>query len=156
MQSKKELPQYQNHAVVSAIRVASIHSDADGRWLITPVLIDVPPFEVGAEYVQKHNPVAGGYYVTGADGEGFIPASAFERDHTLISTGTQLTDAQAARLFALCGEIASIRSTIPMLPAGVDSRDMDFEIARDLRETLATYTATFVELGDILATVVRK
>lgn len=43
------------------------------------------PFEVSREYLDKHQPEAGGYYVRYADGyESFSPASAFEKGYTRI------------------------------------------------------------------------
>lgn len=42
-------------------------------------------FTLPVEYLQKHNPVAGGYYVVYDDGyKSFSPAAAFEEGYALI------------------------------------------------------------------------
>lgn len=46
---------------------------------------DYPSFTVSAEYMAKHKPVVGGYFVVYEDGyESFSPAKAFEEGYTLI------------------------------------------------------------------------
>ena len=46
---------------------------------------NIPSFTVSAEYLAKHKPVIGGYFVVYADGyESFSPAQAFEEGYTRI------------------------------------------------------------------------
>lgn len=53
------------------------------RTIIVPVEQGYAPFFVDEEYVRKHNPVAGGYYVVYEDGyKSWSPADAFEKGYT--------------------------------------------------------------------------
>ena len=59
----------------------------DGRegLLIHPTEEGYIPFMVDAEYVRKHNPQIGGYYVVYEDGyKSFSPAKAFEEGYSPI------------------------------------------------------------------------
>jgi hypothetical protein len=57
----------------------------DGGTTIVPADLGYVPFRVDAEYVRKHNPQAGGYYVVYQDGyKSFSPADAFEGGYTRI------------------------------------------------------------------------
>ena len=78
-----------------ALKIAKIESDIDlanaesrettgGAW-IAPADDGYGRFHVGAEYVRKHNPQVGGYYVVHEDGyKSFSPADAFEGGYTRI------------------------------------------------------------------------
>jgi hypothetical protein len=56
-----------------------------GSGLITPEDSRYASFWVDQEYMYKHKPVAGGYYVVYKDGyKSFSPAAAFEEGYTLI------------------------------------------------------------------------
>lgn len=58
--------------------------DAPGA-LITPAEEGYAPFRVSEEYIVKHNPQIGGYYVVYADGyESWSPAAAFEEGYTRV------------------------------------------------------------------------
>jgi hypothetical protein len=53
---------------------------------ITPEGFELPSFVVSGEFMSKHKPVAGGYFVVYEDGyESFSPAQAFEEGYTLIA-----------------------------------------------------------------------
>jgi hypothetical protein len=53
--------------------------------VITPEGAEFPSFTVDAEYIRKHKPLVGGYFVLYADGyESFSPAAAFEEGYTRI------------------------------------------------------------------------
>lgn len=90
-----ELPKYVCHKEVHALKIDAIHLDVDaalvenretdGSAFIYPEDKRYSPFTVDAQYVRKHNPVSGGYYVVYADGyKSFSPAEAFEDGYTLI------------------------------------------------------------------------
>ena len=90
-----EMPRYQSHKKVCALKIAAIEFDADiareddretdGSAIITPAEKGYAPFRVDAAYVQKHTPKAGGYYVVYDDGyKSWSPADAFEGGYTLI------------------------------------------------------------------------
>ena len=84
------LPLYQCHKQVRACKIERVHhaygADATGdQCWITPQNPDLEPMPVGNEYVQKHQPKVGGYYLLYADGyESFSPAGAFEAGYSLI------------------------------------------------------------------------
>jgi hypothetical protein len=83
-----EMPKYKSHKEVWALKINSIFKDggeADGSAIITPEEEGYAPFKVDADYLQKHNPQVGGYYVVYKDGyKSFSPAEAFEEGNTLI------------------------------------------------------------------------
>jgi hypothetical protein len=59
--------------------------ETDGSATITPEEDRYAPFKVDANYVHKHKPEAGGYYVVYADGyKSFSPAKAFEDGYSLV------------------------------------------------------------------------
>lgn len=77
---QRELPKYQSHKQVWGLKIKSI----DGQT-ITPHEEGYAPFGVSAEYLEKHKPEAGGYYVVYEGGyKSFSPADAFESGNTLI------------------------------------------------------------------------
>ena len=56
-----------------------------GDW-ITPEDTKYAPFKVGLEYMHKHKPYVGGYYVVYADGyKSFSPADVFENGYTKLN-----------------------------------------------------------------------
>lgn len=88
-----EMPKYRCHKVVHALKIAAIvvrsHTvngvEQDGSAIITPVEKGYAPFKVDREFVVKHGPEPGGYYVVYADGyKSFSPAKAFEEGYTRI------------------------------------------------------------------------
>lgn len=90
-----EMPRYRCHKEVWALHIRSIAFDrdaaqsenreTDGSAIITPQDSAYAPFKVDAEYVHKHKPEAGGYYVVYADGyKSYSPAKAFEDGYSRI------------------------------------------------------------------------
>lgn len=84
----REMPKYRCHKEVHALKIAHIaawQTDVGGG-ILTPAEPGYAPFSVSAEYMNKHNPQVGGYYVVYKDGyKSFSPADAFEEGYTLIS-----------------------------------------------------------------------
>ena len=86
------LPRYKCHKEVRALKIASVHraskfapDAAVGRLFISPEDERFESVEVSEEYVEKHNPQVGGYYVVYEDGyKSYSPAKAFEEGYTLI------------------------------------------------------------------------
>lgn len=89
MSSAREMPQYQSHKKVWALKIKQVElRPADGH-IIHPADEGYGPFEVSDEYVQKHNPQAGGYYVVYADGyTSWSPAEAFESGYARAKLNT--------------------------------------------------------------------
>jgi hypothetical protein len=88
-----ELPKYRCHKEVWALKIKQvIPSSKAGTGYLNPhtvrlVFEDERYFgwEMSEEYVRKHEPKAGGYWVRYADGyESWSPAEAFESGYTLI------------------------------------------------------------------------
>lgn len=90
-----EMPKYRCHKEVWALKIKTIEFDSDkakaegretdGSATITPAEEGYAPFRVGHDYVYKHKPTVGGYYVVYADGyKSFSPAEAFEGGYSRI------------------------------------------------------------------------
>ena len=80
----RELPKYQCHKQVWALKIRDMTMTPRG-YMIIPFEPNYPPFEVSKEWVEKHQPKVGGYWVQYEDGyTSFSPAEAFEAGYTLI------------------------------------------------------------------------
>jgi hypothetical protein len=86
-----EMPRYKCHKEVWALKIAKIehtgspNQESDGSMMITPEDAGFAAFRVDHEYVRKHKPQAGGYYVVYKDGyKSFSPAEAFEDGYLRI------------------------------------------------------------------------
>lgn len=80
------MPLYRCHKEVWALRLSGVGPliYEDGSAFLYP--FDEAPFKVSAEYMEKHKPHAGGFYVVYKDGyESFSPAEAFEDGYTLVT-----------------------------------------------------------------------
>lgn len=91
MKASAEMPRYRCHKVVRALKIAKVHSvDSIGSedrhtWIITPEDSVFATFYVPNDYIEKHNPQTGGYYVRYSDGYiSYSPANAFEEGYTKI------------------------------------------------------------------------
>jgi len=90
-----EMPKYKSYKVVHALKIKSIELDIDranregkdthgGAYIIAEEE-DFAEIMVDAEYVKKHNPKVGGYYVVYDGGyKSWSPADAFEGGYTKI------------------------------------------------------------------------
>lgn len=88
-----EMPKYQCHKKVWALKIASVVRDADiaegretdGSAMLSFEEEDYGDRRVGADYVHKHDPMPGGYFVVYEDGyESWSPGEDFERGYALI------------------------------------------------------------------------
>lgn len=96
MTASREMPKYQCHKQVWALKIKEIahkpNPDTTGcsgassyGATITPVDDGYGPFDVSPEYVNKHNPQAGGIYVVYEDGyESYSPAAAFGAGYSIM------------------------------------------------------------------------
>ena len=67
--------------------------ETDGSATITPEEDGYAPFKVDCDYVRKHQPKAGGYFVVYKDGyKSWSPAEAFEDGYTKIDSCVWLPD----------------------------------------------------------------
>ena len=88
MEYYRELPSWKCHKEVWAIKIKEVQRDAEfgGTAVIVPDEPGFGPFPVGHDYLAKHKPKAGGYYVQYKDGyESFSPADAFEGGYTRLT-----------------------------------------------------------------------
>ena len=92
MCTSREMPRYTCHKQVWALKIKSIKRDgedenreSDGSAMIIPEEDGYAPFKVDSDYMSKHKPQVGGYYVVYKDGyKSFSPAEAFEDGYTKI------------------------------------------------------------------------
>ena len=88
----REMPKYLCHKTVWALKIGRLaksnegeNTEWDGKWIITPDNKEFGSFEVEYDYVKKHNPQVGGYYVVYKGGyQSFSPAEDFESGYDLI------------------------------------------------------------------------
>jgi len=88
METQAELPVYQCHKRVWALKIKGIIQERriDGDCWIIPENEKYGHIKVSHEYMAKHNPQAGGYYIVYKDGyKSYSPAEAFEGGYTLVS-----------------------------------------------------------------------
>lgn len=87
----REMPRYQCHKQVWALKIASLESvkDADGfeagngDIILTPADKGYAPFVIHRDYCARHKPEIGGYYVVYDDGyKSYSPADVFEAGYT--------------------------------------------------------------------------
>lgn len=146
------LPQWKCHKVVEASKVELIEQGTEpdpirfpnGSWLLS--LEGVPGcIEVAHEWVQKHNPQVGGYFVRYADGyTSYSPAPAFEDGYARLPGGLdglkpyqQRVVIEAAELEPRLEQLTTFlgTETFEALPAD------EAEDLRDQHDAMADYLA---------------
>lgn len=76
IRAKSELPRYGYHKVVQAVKIEKVKTNLNGAFITGE---GFGRFFVSHDYMLRHDPVAGGYYVRYDDGyESFLPAKVFE------------------------------------------------------------------------------
>ena len=98
MSGQIEMPKYKSHKEVWALKIKSVDATT-----VTPEDAGYAPFEVPEQYIAKHDPKAGGYYVVYEDGyQSFSPAEAFESGYTAAAPASPaasvMTDAQITEM----------------------------------------------------------
>jgi hypothetical protein len=97
-QTSREMPRYRCHKEVWALKIKAIEvhrptveeldrilngGEESPAATITPEETGYAPFPVSNEYMRKHDPKVGGYYVVYKDGyKSFSPAVSFEEGYT--------------------------------------------------------------------------
>jgi hypothetical protein len=81
------LPRWKCHKEVEAFKIARVWMDENtGIWYLFSGESGIGPVIVSNEYIQRHKPELGGYYVRYPDGyESFSPTKAFEEGYTLLT-----------------------------------------------------------------------
>ena len=91
-----EMLKYRSHKEVWGLKIADVKKDSDiaakegretdGSAILTFENDRYAQIRVSHEYVQKHNPRSGGYYVIYKDGyKSWSPAEAFESGYSKIT-----------------------------------------------------------------------
>lgn len=91
-EAERAMPKYQSHKQVWALKIAdltkpalAVNEEWDGTMYIHPEENGYAPFPVSGDYMRKHEPKVGGYYVVYADGyKSWSPAEAFESGYTRL------------------------------------------------------------------------
>jgi len=84
-QPQREMPRYKCHKEVWALKIAEMAIGENEESSLLEVEEGYGPIEVSADYMAKHQPRIGGYYVVYKDGyKSFSPAEAFEEGYTRI------------------------------------------------------------------------
>jgi hypothetical protein len=85
-EAPREMPRYKCHKEVHALKIAEIgECSNDGVVIITPADDGYAPFHVDRDYINRHHPKVGGYYVVYKDGyKSYSPPEAFEEGYTRI------------------------------------------------------------------------
>ena len=79
------MPKYRCHKEVHALKILSIDILDNGDAIIMPEEDGYASFQVPVEYVEKHKPEVGGYYVVYEGGyKSWSPAEPFESGYTRI------------------------------------------------------------------------
>lgn len=82
---EKELPKYVCHKEVRALKIQAVVRSG-GKYTLHFVEPGYDPIEVHENFIDRHGPRAGGYYVVYKDGyASFSPALAFEEGYTAVS-----------------------------------------------------------------------
>ena len=83
----QEMPKYRCHKVVHALKIERLEvpDDPSLGLLVVPADEGFAPFHVDVEWVGRHTPEAGGYYVVYEDGyTSFSPGVPFENGYTRL------------------------------------------------------------------------
>jgi hypothetical protein len=89
MTAEAEMPKYRCHKVVHALKISEVKAKVDTTYGVSaPVLVvedeGFEPIPVTKEWVEKHKPMPGGYYVVYSDSyTSYSPEKAFEDGYTL-------------------------------------------------------------------------
>jgi hypothetical protein len=85
MSDSMEMPKYQSHKKVWALKIGAISVHADGSYGIHPESPLYGEITVSSEWLLARKAYVGGYYVVYDDGyQSFSPAGVFEAGYTLI------------------------------------------------------------------------
>ena len=79
----RQYPQYQSHKTVGVLKIWAVQYSSPPQLL--PCDQDYPPIEVSQEWLKRHQPQAGGYFVVYENGyASYTPAIAFENGYTRV------------------------------------------------------------------------
>lgn len=124
MNARREMPKYECHKKVWALKIAGIIGDQHGGVYFQPAEEGYDKVPMSPEYVVKHKPEVGGYYVVYEDGyKSFSPAGAFESGYTAevvrAATPSQPTTKTHDLLSTLIGLFLGAKERIGYKPGSV-------------------------------------
>ena len=86
MTAYREMPKYQCHKKVWALKIKEIQDDKATQPTLAFHEAGYAPISVDWDWYYKHKPVAGGYYVVYEDGyKSFSPEKAFEEGYSIAA-----------------------------------------------------------------------
>ena len=86
MTAQKQMPKYLCTKTVWALKINRVDINHKGKALLLIENKEFAPIEVSKEYIDKHKPEKGGYYVVYADGyKSFSPGDVFDAGYEEIS-----------------------------------------------------------------------
>ena len=133
------LPLYRSHKVVAAAKIVGLGQLTDGKTKLALEAPGDPSVLVADDYVQKHRPMPGGYYVCYPDGyESFSPAAAFEDGYTPCTTAEATApDPVAPAMPSIEALLTGLEQFFAKPPLGAED---DFAMAARHMERVAAYT----------------
>lgn len=151
----KEMPRYQSHKVVHALKIGEIkkdivHPPTGMKQIITlaPADSEYPPFEIPDVICARYFPVPGDYYVVYDDGYASIsPAKAFEEGYTRLADPPTISEAGLLILRPISE--ASIEQTIVdkgLKAPRLRPQDIDAVIVSETYTTLPSRRTMICEL----------
>jgi RyR domain len=108
MDATRELPRYKSHKTVQALKIARIETFSHSYGVtLHPADEGYTPFQVSSEFVAKHQPQPGGYFVRYDDGyTSYSPAKAFEEGYTrTVMSESDKQRARIDRIAQVCHEV---------------------------------------------------
>lgn len=84
-QLSTDYPHWKSHKIVQAFQIAQINHAPDGGAALSPADTKLASVQVNADWVKKHNPQVGGFYVIYGDGyASYSPEQAFIDGYSLL------------------------------------------------------------------------
>lgn len=88
-----ELPRWKSHKVVQASKITALKLHDGGTGAIMVEDVSSAPILLHSEYMRRHEPKVGGYFVRYADGyESWSPAEVFEAGYTRVGGVPELEE----------------------------------------------------------------
>lgn len=108
-EASREMPRYQSHKEVWALKIKSINEGVSNDKFAEIVFEEsgYAPLYVSADWFFSRKPQKGGYYVVYKDGySSFSPANAFDEGY--VPSGKAIADVRQLMTFYGCGNIADL------------------------------------------------
>lgn len=164
------LPQYKCHKIVGAVKISEVSpvytGDDERAGTHTLFIEDRNGISVNAKWVEKHQPKAGGYFVSYDGGyTSYSPADAFESGYRVMDPRTELDEAgnpkgndggklaseiQPDWMQRVVGEKAELQDKYDKILDFIQSSEMYKLLAEKDRSLLSDQVNAMEAYGDIL------